>query len=68
MVENILLSEHMANVLNDQRIHENTLIVRLYLFELSDNPVICMSNHSETLSTSDSSDGCIQFINSLNSM
>jgi len=58
MVEDILLSEHMANVLNDQRIHESTFLVWLYLFELSDNLIICMSNQFETLSTSDSSDGC----------
>ena len=67
MVDDILLSKHMANMLDIQRIHEGTLIVWLYLFELSDNLIICMSNIYGYSSTLNSSDGwCVWFINSLN--
>jgi len=69
MVEDILLSKHMANMLDIQRIHEGTLIVWLYLFELSDNLIICMSNIYSYSSTLNISGGwCIWFIDSLNSM
>ena len=45
----------MANMLDSQRIYEGALIVWLYLFELSDNLIICMSNiygYSGTLNSS----------------
>ena len=67
MVEDILLSKHMANMLDVQRVNEGTLIVWLNLSELSDNLIICMSNIYGYSSTLNSSDWWhIWFINSLN--